>query len=281
LSKACSFEKINSKEITMKVFISADIEGVTGVTHWNEADLKKSEFTSAREQMTAEVAAACEGALQSGATEIWVKDSHDSARNIIASKLPQEARLIRGWAPDPLMMMQELDETFQAAALIGYHSRARSNTNPLAHTMTGAYVRLSLNGIDASECLLNIYSASMLKVPVVFVAGDRGLCEEVAGLNPAITTVAVKEGVGDSTISIHPELATTRIREGMAQAIKSDLLKCQVALPDHFSIDIQFEDHPKAHRCAFYPGASLKDPVTVHFEDKNYYEVLRFLLFAS
>jgi D-amino peptidase len=265
----------------MKVFISADIEGITGTTHWDETDLGKAEYICAREQMTAEVAAACEGALQAGATEIWVKDAHDSARNLIASKLPQEARLVRGWAPDPLMMMQELNETFQAAALIGYHSRAGANTNPLSHTMTGAWVRVSLNGRDASEFLLNTYSAAMLKVPVMFVSGDKGLCAEVAGLNPAIGTVAVKEGIGNSTINIHPELATTLIRTGVAQALMSDLSKCQVRLPDHFSVDLQFKDHTKAHLYSFYPGAELKDPVTVHFEHADYYEVLRFLFFAS
>lgn len=265
----------------MKVFISADIEGVTGVTHWDETDLGKADSAASCEQMTAEVVAACEGALEAGATEIWVKDAHDSARNIKPSKLPREARLIRGWAPHPLMMMQELDESFQAAVLIGYHSRAGANTSPLAHTLTGAIVRLTLNGRDASEFLLSTYTSVMLKVPVVFVSGDKGLCEEVVGLNPAIATVAVKEGIGNSTVSIHPELAIARIREGTAQALKSDLSKCLVTLPGHFSIDIQFKDHTKAHLYSFFPGAILKDPVTVHFEHQEYYEVLRFLLFAA
>lgn len=265
----------------MKVFISADIEGITGVAHWDETDLDKAVSASACEQMTAEVAAACEGALEAGASEILVKDAHGSARNIIASKLPREARLIRGWAPHPTMMMQGLDETFQAAALIGYHSRAGANTSPLAHTMTGAFTRVTVNGRDASEFLLNTYTASMLKVPVAFVSGDKGLCEEVTGLNPAIGTMAVKEGVGDSTISIHPELAIARIKEGMAKALKSDMSKCKVTLPEHFSVDVQYKKHTQAHTYSFYPGASLKDPLTIHFEHNEYYEVLRFLFFAG
>ncbi len=65
----------------MKVYISADIEGVTGVTTWDEAELHKPDHGIAQEQMTAEVRAACEGALNAGATEIWVKDAHDSGRN--------------------------------------------------------------------------------------------------------------------------------------------------------------------------------------------------------
>src|SRR5512136_2420739 len=132
-------------ENTMKIYISADIEGVTGVTHWDETDLGKAESSLFREQMTAEVAAACEGALQAGATEIWVKDAHDSARNIIAAKLPQEVRLSRGWSSHPFAMVQELDETFQAVMMIGYHSRAAGGTSPLAHTMTGSFAHILLN----------------------------------------------------------------------------------------------------------------------------------------
>jgi D-amino peptidase len=265
----------------MKIFLSADIEGVTGVTHWDETDLEKAENAVAREQMTAEVAAACEGALQAGATEIWVRDAHDSARNLIASRLPHEVRLIRGWSPHPLMMMENLDATFQAAALIGYHSRAGANTSPLAHTMTGAFVRVTLNERDASEFLLNTYAAALVKVPVVFVSGDQGLCAEVAELNPQIGTVAVKEGIGNSTISLHPELALRKIREGLTQALRRERDRCRVELPEHFVLDIQYKDHVKARTSSFYPGAKLKDPVTVRFEHPDYFEVLRFIFFAS
>ena len=265
----------------MKIYISADIEGITGVTHWDETELDKSENAIPREQMTAEVVAACEGALQAGATEIWIKDAHDSGRNLIASKLPHEARLIRGWAPHPLMMMQELNESFQAAMFIGYHSRARSNASPLAHTMTGALIRVAINEREASEFLLNAYAAANLKVPVVFVSGDKGLCEEAMELNPNIGTVAVKEGVGNSTINIHPELAISRIRDGASRALQTDLSKNQISIPPHFSLELQYRDHFKAYRYSFYPGAKLKDPLTVSFEHDDYFEILRFMLFAA
>jgi D-amino peptidase len=265
----------------MKIFISADIEGVTGVTHWDETDIEKSVSAAACEQMTAEVVAACKAALEHGADEILVKDAHDSGRNIIAAKLPHEARLIRGWEPHPFMMIQGLDETFQAVAFIGYHSRAGADTSPLAHTMTGSVMRITVNGRDASEFLLNTYTASMLKVPVIFVSGDKGLCEEVMELNSNIGTVAVKEGVGNSTISIHPDLAAIQIKEGMAKAIKSNPSKCLVTLPEHFSVDVQYKSHTKARVNSFYPGATQKDPHTVHYEHADYYEVLRFLYFAT
>jgi hypothetical protein len=106
----------------MKVYITADIEGVTGATHWDETDKKNPDYGEFQEQMTAEVVAACEGALNAGATEIWVRDAHWTGRNIIPSKLPREAKLVRGWSGHPFSMMQGLDETLchdQWAVCIG------------------------------------------------------------------------------------------------------------------------------------------------------------------
>ena len=269
-----------NKEQTMKVYISADIEGVTGVTHGDETNLEKEDSKISREQMTAEVVAACEGALQAGATEIWVKDAHWTARNIIASKLPKEARLIRGWSGHPFMMIQELNETFQAVLLVGYHSRAGAATNPLAHSMTGAATGILLNERFASEFLIHAYAAASLGIPVAFVSGDQGLCDEVAQLNPAIGTVGVKQGIGNSTVNLHPEVATARIREGVAQALKGDLSRCQMPLPDHFRVEVRYKDASPAYRNGFYPGARQTDATTVVFEEDSYFEVMRFLLFV-
>jgi D-amino peptidase len=263
----------------MKVYISADIEGVTGVTHWDETNLDKSESNLAREQMTAEVAAACEGALAAGATEIWVKDAHDTGRNIDPERLPSEVRLIRGWSEHPFTMLQELDSSFDALALVGFHAAAASAGNPLAHTMSGQIVWLKINNRLASEFLLSAYTAALVKVPLVLVSGDDGLCREVTDFNPNITTVAVKEGVGDSTINIHPRLATARIQEATTQALRNRS-SCLIPLPDHFRVEVQYRQPHRAYHFGFFPGARQIDPITVRFEHDDYFEVLRFLLFA-
>ncbi len=265
----------------MKVYISADIEGVTGITHWDETDLGKADYAPFREQMTAEVAAACEGALEAGATEIWVKDAHDSARNILASKLPRQVKLIRGWSGHPFIMVQELDSSFQAAMLIGYHSRAQAGTSPLAHTMNGMITRLTINERPASEFLMHTYAAGSVGVPVVFVSGDKGLCEEVGGFNPRITTVAVKEGIGNSTVSLHPQVAVDEIRQGTVKALKGDLSQCRMGMPAHFAVEIQYRRAFDAYRNGFFPGAVQTDDCTVRFENDSYAEVMRFFLFCA
>ncbi len=263
----------------MKVYISADIEGVTGVTDWDETELK-GDSQVAREQMTAEVAAACAGALEAGATEIWVKDSHDTGRNLIAANLPPEARLIRGWSEDPFLTLQELDETFHAVLLIGYHSRAGAGTSPLEHSYTGNLMSLKLNGQYVSEFLIDAYTASSVHAPVVFVSGDQGLCDEISAFNANIRTVAVKEGRGGSTINLHPTVALARIRAGVKAALAVPVAPCQVSLPGHFTVEVRYRSHARAYKYGFFPGAKQKDTFTVQYETDSYMEVLRFLLFA-
>ena len=164
----------------MKIYISADIEGVTGTTDWNEVTKGKEDYTEFRQQMTSEVCAACEGAFDAGAESIVVKDAHSTARNIIASKLPEKVKLIKGWSRHPYMMMQEINKSFDAALMIGYHSMAGAGGNPLAHTMSSALVAdIEINEHPlVSEFFLNTYTAALAQVPVVFLSGDKEICQD-------------------------------------------------------------------------------------------------------
>ena len=168
----------------MKVYLSADIEGTAGVALWDQADKTKPDFKEAREQMTAEVVAACEGLIDAGAEEVWVQDAHGSTINVIASRLPEETRLVRGWSGHPFFMVQELDESFAAIVMIGYHSRAGGGGSPLEHTMSGNLIELRINDRPASEFLVHAYAGELVGVPVVFVSGDEALCDEVRSVNP-------------------------------------------------------------------------------------------------
>jgi len=264
----------------MKIFISADIEGVTGATSWSEADKAHAEYPELREQMTAEVAAACEGALTAGATEIVVKDGHWTGRNLIAAKLPREVRLIRSWTHDPYIMMAGLDRTFDAALMTGYHSRAGSDTSPLAHTITGRVAYLKINDRYASEFLINAYTAGWLRVPVVFLSGDAGICQDASEFLPRITTVAVMEGTGEATSSIHPALAVERIRRSVAAALKGDVPGCRVPIPPDFVAEVRFRSHANAREASYFPGARLAESHVVQFEADDYFDVLRFFMFG-
>ncbi|MEN8211808.1 MAG: M55 family metallopeptidase [Thermodesulfobacteriota bacterium] len=266
----------------MKIYISADIEGITGTTDWNEVTKGDDDYTDFRQQMTNEVCAACEGAFEAGATQILIKDAHSTARNLIASQLPKKVKLVRGWSRHPYMMMQEINKSFDAAFMIGYHSAAGAGGNPLAHTISSANVAdIEINGHPlVSEFFLNTYTAALEQVPVVFLSGDKGICNEAKKLLPEITTVSVKEGFGGSTINIHPDNAIQKIREKSKKALKKPFAPFQFELPEYFTVKITFFDIKNAYKASFYPGSKLISPKTVLFETENYFDVLRMLMFT-
>ncbi|NQV14603.1 M55 family metallopeptidase [bacterium] len=266
----------------MKVYISADIEGITGIGHWNETDKSfPNEYSQFQKQMTAEVAAAAEAAIQAGATQVYIKDAHDSGRNLILENLPELVKVIRGWAGHPLSMVQELDDSFDAIMFIGYHSRAGQNTNTLAHTMSSSRIaRMTLNGKDMSEFYLHGLAASYYGVPSVFLSGDEGLCNEVHEHNSSIQTVATIRGEGSSVISQHPAVSIRMIHQGVGKALSGNLKQGLLEIPKHLEYSIEFKKHEEAYRAGFYPGAVLLDPLTVGFKTDDYFEVMRFNLFA-
>ena len=264
----------------MKLFISSDIEGSAGIAAWDETEKGNSAYDYFQKQMSREVAAACEGALAGGAEEILVRDAHDSARNIIPSYLPKSVKLMRSWECAPGSMMSGIDAGFDAAAMTGYHSGAYTAGNPLSHTSNTRNQFITLNGQYASEFLINTYYAARFGVPVIFVSGDRALCEEAKRLVPNITAVAVSEALGGASVSIHPDLAADEIRAGMTKAAAGDPARCRIALPAHFQVEIEFREYDRAHRGSFYPGAQRSGVKRVSYEADDFYEIARFLYFV-
>lgn len=265
----------------MKIYISADIEGITGVTSWSETDKSSSDYGAFAAQMTKEVKAACEAAFEAGAKEIYAKDAHDSARNINFNDLPEYVTLQRGWADEPMCMMSGLDSSFDAALFIGYHSRGGSADSPLAHTLSTNINYIKINGLYASEFLINAYAAALHSVPVVFVSGDKGLIRDVNETNSYISTLSVKEGLGSCTVSLHPEKAIKEIKRQISDILKSDYSLCKITLPDSFYVEIAYQKAQTAKRNSFYPDAQLIAPKIITYSTRDYFEVLRFLHFVA
>jgi D-amino peptidase len=265
----------------MKVYISVDIEGCAGITHWDEAEKNHADWAEFREQMTREAVAAIEGAQIAGATEILVKDAHSSGRNLITSMLPENVRVIRAWTGHPLCMVQDLDESFDAVMMIGYHSEAGSEANSLAHTLSHDASLIRINGEPASEFTIHALASSMLGVPTVFVSGDKGLMDHVEATNPNIGRCAVKEGRGQCTISMTPAAAVKAIREGAATALRGELSASLLQVPEHISVEITYSNPNLASRHCWYPGMTHIGNRTVRFETDNYFDVLRMLNYVT
>ena len=265
----------------MKIYLSADIEGVCGITDWSEADRGHAAYSEFCERMTDEVVAACEGALEAGATEILVNDAHASGRNLLAEQLPREARLLRGWSGHPSCMVQEIDDSFDAALFVGWHSAASRGGNPLAHTLSSSKIAaITVNDEVVSEFHIHARAAALVSVPVVFVSGDEDLCVEVGAYEKRIETVGVTRGIGASTISMHPAKAREAIRAGVGRALAGDTGKLLCPLPKYFQVEVRFKDARDAYQQSFYPGAHLESPTSIVFESDDWFEVLRLFQFV-
>jgi len=258
------------------------MEGVTGVTHWDEVDNHKPAiYHQFQDRMTKEVVSACNGALEAGAKEIWVKDAHFSGRNILSDQLPKSVKLIRGWSGHPYSMVQELDSSFDALLMIGYHSMAGQGGNPLAHTLSSSKLdSMYLNDQQTSEFLLHGTIAAKHRVPLVFVSGDAGLCEEVKDVSPNTTTHATMVGVGDSTISIQPQESRTSIFKKVKKSLSGNISSCIWKHPKSFSLRVRFIKQQLAFRASQYTGSKLIDSKTVLYTAKDYDDIMRFILFT-
>ncbi len=270
----------------MKIYVSVDIEGVACISDRKEVNFdQRADFAPFGKQMTDEAVAACNGAFSAGADSVTVKDAHWTGRNMDphAFDAPEgkSLQLIRGWSGHPFAMVQGIDESYEGAVFIGYHSAAGRQGNPLAHTISGGtFAKVLLNDTVASEFLIYAYAAASVGVPVLLVSGDRALCDSVTAISDQIEVVPVLEGFGSSCLSEPPAEATRRIREGVEKAVSSGTRE-SLTLPETFSVTVTFLSPPTAYAKAFYPGASLSSDTDVSFETQSYFEVLRFLWFMA
>lgn len=261
----------------MNVFISADIEGCCGVTHWDEATRTHADYPPFQAQMQREVSAACEGALRAGADTIRIRDAHGSARNLNPWSLPPPAQLMREWSGHPHMMIQGLDATFDALIMVGYHSPANSGGHPLAHTISGDYAEIRVNGQPMAEFHLFSRMAACMGVPTVVVTGDAGLCALVRAENPAIHTVASGSGHGRALLARHPTMVVDEIRDTVAAALQH--LPTVTAPVGPFHLQVTYRDQRLAHRGSFYPGAKQTAPRVVTLTTETWLDILRALVF--
>lgn len=257
----------------MKVFISADMEGLATTSTWADCDPASPTYQRQTQEMTDEVLAACEGAFSAGATEIVVRDAHDNATNIDPFRLPPRVKLLRGWTGHPYQMVDGIDSTFDAAMFIGYHSPAGTSGNSLSHTISTRQLYIKLNGRDASEFMLHSYVCALERVPCVFLSGDRALCEMERDLHPKLITLPVKEGSGGITCVYPPAEVHNAIRQQMEKALRQDLSDAVITLPEHFKLEICYKEHVQALKVSYYPGVKRTSDTTVVFETDNYFEI--------
>jgi D-amino peptidase len=262
----------------MKIYISADIEGVAGVPSWEYGSRKNLDYGIGRDLMAEEVNAAIGGSLDAGAKEIIVNDSHASMVNLIPTKIHRAAKLLQGEVK-PWSMMQGMDKRYDAALFIGYHSMAGTWQGSMAHTYSGAIREARVNGIPFGEPGLNAAFCGYHRTPLVFLSGDEAATNEIHKLIPSIVTVAVKKGYGrKAVLSIHPEIAREKIREGVAKAL-SGIKNIKPFLPKSpYTLEIKLLGSEMADMCERIPGIKRLANSRISFKNRDYKEIFRCFL---
>ncbi|CAM5273369.1 transporter [Streptomyces xanthochromogenes] len=241
----------------MKVLISVDMEGISGIVHPAETNPDCYDYQQGRALMTAEANAVIAGVLDADpAAEVWVADAHGPFRNLLPEDLDRRARLIRG-KPRPLGMLGGLDEHTDAVMLIGYHARAGGGPAVLAHTMSDAILDVRVGGRSLGEIGLNAAMAGHLGVPVVLLSGDDTACAELTDLAPSAVTVAVKQALGQTAaVAVHPEEARERLRTAAAKAIEQRALVAPFALTGPLEVEIDLYGPHMVDLATLVPGVS-------------------------
>ncbi len=257
----------------MKVYVSCDMEGISGVVAGKQTGGSGEEYKRAQKLMTAEVNAAIEGAVSGGASEILVNDSHGNMRNILIEELNPSAQLISG-SPKPLSMMQGIDSSFDAAFLIGYHAQAGTAYSVLDHSYSGIVYQVSLNGRPLGETGLNAALAGYFGVPVVLVSGDKLLVEEATALLGTVEGVAVKESYGRYAAKcLVPEAARALIREAAQKALSKGGKPFVVEPPITLKVDFTSSAH--LDMVELIPGAKRTGGRRIEFVHDDYLIVFK------
>jgi D-amino peptidase len=270
------------EEVKMKIYISADMEGVVGVVTGEELSPTGFEYQRAREFMTQEVNAAIEAAFAAGASEIVVSDSHGNAQNLLIEKLPRQVQIVRGF-PRPLMMMQGIDESFAGVIFIGYHSSTTNPSGVRAHTISSARLAdIRLNGASMPEAGINAAIAGHYNVPVIMASGDDAAVEEVKSIVGNIDGAVVKWNYGfHSARTMTPEDAYDLIRESVQRAIGriGDFTPYKIKTP--VELEVRFKNYRPSELLSYLSIVERTDAHSIKFIGKDMIEVSRFLGFIT
>jgi D-amino peptidase len=255
------------------------MEGISGITDWDDTLPGKRTYEYSRRLFTQDVNAAIEGAIEGGATEIVVNESHGSMRNLIPDELHPKAELVRGFYK-PLLMMQGLDETFDAVFFVGYHGKAGEMDSILNHTFLGSCIqRFFLNGQEASEADFNTAVAGAFRVPVTLLTGDQQICEDARRNFPGIHTVAVKKALGAfAAQSLHPTVAHEKIREGAKLATEQAKSIQPLKIESVYEIAIEFKHTNMAQMVSYMPTIELIDGRTIKYVTNDLIEGSKVLM---
>lgn len=262
----------------MKVFISVDMEGITGVSVSAHVNSAESDYQRFRKLMTRDVNAAIEGAIEAGATGFVVNDSHGPMTNILIEELHNDARLISG-NKKHLGQMEGIGKDFDLVFLVGYHDREGSYDAVLNHSFYGRMVlEIRCNGEPMGEAAVNAGAAGHFGVPIGLVTGDNLVCADAAKRFTGVETAVVKDAISRfSACSLTPAQSQTLIRQRAKAAVEkaASLVPYRIKTPVTFEVD--FKSTAEAYACDVFPELKRTGPRTIAFSAVDYLTAYKIL----
>ncbi len=266
----------------LKVYISADMEGVAGSVTADQLLPTGFEYDRFRGYMTDEVLAAIAGARDAGATTFVVSDSHGNGENLILDRFPADVTVIRSW-PRPLGMMEGIDSTFDAVIFIGYHASTTNTAGVRAHTLSSALLtEVALNGVAMPESGISASVAGAFRVPVVMISGDNVAVAEAQRLIGPISGAVVKRAISfEATATMTPAAAQTLIRQTAREAVgrRGELRPFVQKTP--VQLDVTFKNYKPAELMTYLPNVTRTTSHGIRFVARDMVELSRFLEFVT
>ncbi len=265
-----------------KIYISADLEGVTGVVTGEQLGPGGFEYARFREFMTDEVLAAIEGARAAGAGEILVSDSHGNGQNLLIERFDEDVRIVRSW-PRSLSMMEGIDDSFDGAIFIGYHAGTTNPEGVRAHTMSSATLTdVRINDYSSNETIWNAAVAGDLGVPVIMVSGDDATAAEARARLGEIETAVVKWAHSfHSATTLTPQAGQALIRQTAERAVRrlqaGELRPYRVQTP--VAVTVRFKNYQPSQILAYLPMFERIDAHAVRYSAADMREAARTFVF--
>ena len=247
-----------------KVFISADMEGISGISGSDQLSATGAEYGRSRKMMADDVNAAIRGARAGGATTIVVNDSHGSMRNLRLEDLEAGVHLI-SHSFKRSGMMEGLDDSFDAAIFVGYHAKAGHPGGLFAHTGSGVVRDVRVNGQSLGEGGLNTLVAGWYGVPVVLVTGDDVAVKQVAEVATLAKTVAVKRAINPRAVELRPFREVHGDIEEAVFAGVRDAKKIPPQRSASYRVEVQFQEVAIPEVAQNLPSMERPAPDTIAF----------------
>ncbi|MFJ5801648.1 M55 family metallopeptidase [Streptomyces decoyicus] len=247
----------------MRIYISADMEGITGLVDADDVQPGGRDYERGRRMMAEDVNAAVRGAVAAGATDIVVNDAHGPMRNLVPEALHPQARLIRG-KPKHMGMLEGLTPEHDAMICVGYHSRA-GTLGVLSHSFMGHEIEdIWLDGRPVGEIGLAHATAATLGVPLVALTGDDSACAETAAWDDSVTTVAVKRAHDRFAAELRPAAeAHQAIEEAVIAGLSANKRKVPTPTPNSATLSVRWQSASVAATLLGIPGVTSVDSRTI------------------